>query len=114
MGIHSRIPPTLYCDNVSAIYPVSNPIFHSRTHHNENDYDFLREQVVQGQLHIVFVGNPNQLVDVLPRVSRSLDFTYLDTSLLWFLPQFSLWEDGKDKCCRPCQTQCKRVGCNKP
>ncbi|XP_028095340.1 uncharacterized protein LOC114295309 [Camellia sinensis] len=38
-------PPTLWCDNLSAIALSSNPIFHARSKHIEVDCHFVRERI---------------------------------------------------------------------
>ena len=43
-------PPTLYCDNLSALYMTINPVFHARSKHIELDYHFVRERVALGLL----------------------------------------------------------------
>ncbi|KAJ8751366.1 hypothetical protein K2173_016562 [Erythroxylum novogranatense] len=42
--------PTLYCDNISALYMIINPVFHARSKHIELDYHFVRECVALGLL----------------------------------------------------------------
>ncbi|KAH0738149.1 hypothetical protein KY290_036854 [Solanum tuberosum] len=37
--------PTLYCDNLSALYLSVNPVMHARTKHFEMDYHFVREKM---------------------------------------------------------------------
>ncbi|XP_061357895.1 uncharacterized mitochondrial protein AtMg00810-like [Gastrolobium bilobum] len=48
-------PPTLYCDNLSAVLLTPNPIFHSRTKHFELDLHFVREKVVSKAVSIYHV-----------------------------------------------------------
>jgi hypothetical protein len=38
----------VYCDNVSAIYMIANPVHHRRTKHIEIDIHFVREKVALG------------------------------------------------------------------
>lgn len=38
LGITLRHPLVLYCDNISAIASMANPVFHSRTNHVAVDY----------------------------------------------------------------------------
>ncbi|GKB73288.1 ribonuclease H-like domain-containing protein [Tanacetum coccineum] len=39
----------VYCDNVSAVYLLSNPVQHQHTKHIEIDIHFVRDLVVAGQ-----------------------------------------------------------------
>ncbi len=41
LGIFLGTPPTIWCDNLSALAMASNPVFHSRTKHVEVDYHFI-------------------------------------------------------------------------
>ncbi|XP_060171504.1 uncharacterized mitochondrial protein AtMg00810-like [Lycium barbarum] len=64
IGIYVKSAPTLFCDNMSALYMTTNPVLHARTKHIELDYHFVREKVAQGQLVTQFVRSKDQLVDV--------------------------------------------------
>ncbi|XP_015078087.1 uncharacterized protein LOC107021877 [Solanum pennellii] len=59
-----RSIPTLYCDNMSALYMIVNPVMQARTKHVEMDYHFVREKVVRGQLVTQFVRSKDQLEDI--------------------------------------------------
>ncbi|KAH0716919.1 hypothetical protein KY285_012950 [Solanum tuberosum] len=50
LGVFLRSVPTLYCDNLSALYIKVNPVMHARTKHVEMNYHFVREKVVRRQL----------------------------------------------------------------
>ncbi|CAM8885574.1 unnamed protein product [Rhodiola kirilowii] len=52
LGANIQYPILLYCDNLSATYMASNPVFHARTKHIELDYHFVREKVAMGS-HLV-------------------------------------------------------------
>ena len=43
LGVFFRSVPTLYCDNMSALYMTVNQVMHARTKHVEIDYHFIRE-----------------------------------------------------------------------
>jgi hypothetical protein len=58
---------TMWCDNVSAIYLSSNPVFHARTKHVENDYHFLRDQIRLGLIQIRFLKSIDQIEDILTK-----------------------------------------------
>ncbi|XP_034886747.1 uncharacterized protein [Populus alba] len=45
LGACIQFPILLHCDNLSATYMASNPIFHARTKHIGLDYHFVREKV---------------------------------------------------------------------
>ncbi|KAK1436331.1 hypothetical protein QVD17_02110 [Tagetes erecta] len=56
LGIHTKISPTLWCDNLGATYLAANPIFRARTKHVEIDYHFVRERVAQGKIKVQFIS----------------------------------------------------------
>ncbi|XP_015168032.1 uncharacterized mitochondrial protein AtMg00810-like [Solanum tuberosum] len=41
LGVFLRSIPTLYCDNMSALYMTVNPVMHARTKHVKMDYHFV-------------------------------------------------------------------------
>ena len=45
LGVKQDRVPTLWCDNLGAIYMSSNSVFHARTKHIEIDYHFVRESL---------------------------------------------------------------------
>ncbi|XP_015158295.1 uncharacterized mitochondrial protein AtMg00810-like [Solanum tuberosum] len=64
LEVFLRSVPTLYYDNMSALYMTVNPVMHARTKHVEIDYHFVREKVVRGQLLTQFVRSKDQLADI--------------------------------------------------
>ena len=64
LGVFLRSVPTLYCDNLSALYVTVNPCMHARTKHVEMDYHFVCEKVARGQLVTQFVSSKDQLTNI--------------------------------------------------
>ncbi|GKC75347.1 ribonuclease H-like domain-containing protein [Tanacetum coccineum] len=46
----------VYCDNVSAVYLLSNPVQHQRTKHIEIDIYFVRDLLTAGHVRVLHVS----------------------------------------------------------
>ncbi|CAL9029727.1 unnamed protein product [Prunus brigantina] len=75
-------PITLYCDNLSATYMASNPVFHARTKHIELDYHFVRELVLSGSHRVQFVPSIDQTVDLFTKGLLKQRFHLLRSKLV--------------------------------
>jgi hypothetical protein len=67
----------IYCDNVSIVYPSTNPIQHQCTKHVEIDIHFIREHVAIGDVRVLHVAMTSQFVDIFTKglpTSVFLDF----------------------------------------
>ncbi|CAM8975422.1 unnamed protein product [Rhodiola kirilowii] len=67
LGANIQYPVVLYCDNLSATYMATNPVFHARTKHIELDYHFVREKVVVGSHLVRFIPSADQPADLLTK-----------------------------------------------
>uniref|UniRef100_A0A2N9HVG8 CCHC-type domain-containing protein n=1 Tax=Fagus sylvatica TaxID=28930 RepID=A0A2N9HVG8_FAGSY len=81
-GVFLRSPPTIWCDNLSALPLASNPIFHARTKHVEIDYHFVQEKVTNKDLQLHHISTDDQLADVLTKALPSPRFLYLHNKLM--------------------------------
>jgi hypothetical protein len=60
-------PITINCDNTSAISISKNPVMHSKTKHIPIKYHFLRDQVTQRVVKIVYVDTKEQIADIFTK-----------------------------------------------
>lgn len=93
--------PTLWCDNLGAIYLTANPVFHARTKHIEIDYHFVRERVAGKELQVRFISSKDQLADIFTKGLASPRFQYLRDKLSIRKLQLDLRGSVKDDCTGP-------------
>jgi hypothetical protein len=77
-------PPTLLCDNLSAVALSHNPILHNRTKHIELDLHFVRERVLTKQLTVLHVPASDQLADPLTKAWAPSNYATIRTKLKVF------------------------------
>lgn len=79
LGMHVEVKVSIYCDNLSSIQLARNPVFHARTKHIEVHYHFVQEQVLAGDIDLVYVGTEEQVADIF---TNSLHFGHLGSNHL--------------------------------
>ncbi len=57
----------MFCDNEGAVKLVYNPEFHQRTKHIKLKWHWIREQVIEGNIVVKFVGTNEQLADIFTK-----------------------------------------------
>ena len=60
-------PVVIYCDNISSILLVNNPVYHARTKHIEVHYHFIREKVLAKEINLIHVSTKYQVVDIFTK-----------------------------------------------
>ena len=54
-------PPTVWCDNQSAIALATNPVYHAQTKHIEIDFHFIREKIQNKDVQIHYISTKLQI-----------------------------------------------------
>ena len=70
-------PIPIYCDNTSVISILKNPVMHSKTKRIPIKYHFLREQVVEKNIRVEYVGTKEQVADIFKKLLPREAFEYL-------------------------------------
>jgi len=60
-------PIVIYCDNISSILLVNNPVYHARTKHIEVHYHFIREKILAKEIDLIHVSTEDQVVDIFTK-----------------------------------------------
>jgi hypothetical protein len=60
-------PITIKCDNTSAISISKNLVMHSKTKHIPTKYHFLKDQVTQKIVKIVYLDTKEQIADIFTK-----------------------------------------------
>lgn len=67
LGVHITLPIQLYCDNISAIHMIENPIQHDKSKHIEIDRHFIREKIEAKVIQILHVSSQQQVADIFTK-----------------------------------------------
>lgn len=60
-------PPPAWCDNISAAYIATNPVFHACPKHIELDYHFVHDRIVFIRDRIGYVPTRDHIADILTK-----------------------------------------------
>jgi hypothetical protein len=71
----------VFCDNVSTIFLLTNPVQHQRTKHVDIDLHFVRDKVATGAIRIFHVPSTSQYADVFTKGLPTSIFTQFRSSL---------------------------------
>jgi len=80
----------IYCDNISSILLVNNPVYYVRIKHIEVHYHFIREKVLAREINLIHVNIKDQVtnifikalgIDKLQRFRKMLGVLEVDLSL---------------------------------
>jgi hypothetical protein len=61
------VPVVIYCDNISSILFVNNPVYHVKTKHIEVHYHFIREQILTKEIDLIHVSTKDQVADIFTK-----------------------------------------------
>ncbi|GJS99810.1 retrovirus-related pol polyprotein from transposon TNT 1-94 [Tanacetum coccineum] len=71
--LYNEVP--IFCDNTSFIAISNNPVFNSRTKHNDIRYHFIRDHILKGEIELHFVPIDLQLADIFTKPLALPSFT---------------------------------------
>ena len=57
----------IHCDNLSSIQLARNPVFHAQMKHIEFHYHYVPEQVLAGNINLVYVSTEEQVADIFTK-----------------------------------------------
>ena len=89
LKIGSSSPTPIFCDNISSIKLVRNPLMHQRTKHIELEHHYIREKYDDGTIDITYVPTHSQQADLLTKPLSSTQFiTNRDLTGLRPIPKY--------------------------
>lgn len=68
LGVPQTCPPMLFCDNLSTLHMIVNPVFYACSKHIELDYHFACEQVALSLLVTQHISITHQVADIFTKL----------------------------------------------
>ena len=67
MRVSQSFATPLHCNNRSAKQIAHNDVFYGHTKYIENDGHFIRHQILQGSIRLIFVSSTDQTTDIFTK-----------------------------------------------
>ena len=67
VGVPQTEVAEIYCDNLSAVHLIANPVLHKKSKHFATHYHFAREKVAAGTLVVKHIPAAQQLADIFTK-----------------------------------------------
>ena len=74
IGIAPNSEMNLFCDNKAAIAISHNPVQHDITKHVEVDWNFIKQNIEEKIIQLLFVKSKDQLADILTKSVSAKNF----------------------------------------
>ena len=71
----------IHWDNTSAINISKNPVMHSKTKHITIKFHFLREEVIEKNIKLEYIGTKEHIADIFMKPLPRETFEYLQEKL---------------------------------
>lgn len=81
LGIAQPHATMLLCDNLSAVYLITNPTLHKRSKHFDTDYHYIREHVALGLIETRHIPSTLQVADIFTKPLARRPFVELRSKL---------------------------------
>jgi hypothetical protein len=71
----------LYCDNQSSMKMAENPVGHHKTKHMNLRHHYIRNQVLKGEVNLVYTPTGEQVADIFTKALGHTKFEYFRSTL---------------------------------
>ena len=75
------LAPNLWCYHINAIALSSNHVFNARKKHIKIDYHFIREKVINRDIHVKHISTTDQIADIFTKGYSATCFSFLRSNL---------------------------------